>query len=83
MSIIDFITELSEINKMENAFSTPRDIDKDSLYFSELSKTYGDIKKIANKYSLSQITDEIENIEGAVEEYYNGQIDSALKKLEI
>ena len=64
---------------MENVFNTPRDIDKDSLYFSELSKTYGEIKKIANKHSLSKISDEIENIEEAIKQYYDGQIDSALK----
>ena len=37
------------------------------------------IKKIANKHSLSKISDEIENIEEAIKQYYDGQIDSALK----
>ena len=79
MSIISFITELSNINKEKNVFSTPRYIDEDSQYLSKLSDAYEKIEEIATKNSLSEINQEIKNIEKAVEKYYDGQIDGALR----
>lgn len=79
LSIISFITELSNINKEKNVFSTPRYIDEDSQYLSKLSDAYEKIEEIATKNSLSEINQEIKNIEKAVEKYYDGQIDGALR----
>ena len=45
LSIISFITELSNINKEKNVFSTPRYIDEDSQYLSKLSDAYEKIEE--------------------------------------
>ncbi len=69
------------MNKVEHVFSTPRYIEKDSQYFSELSNAYRKIRELATKNSLLKISDEIDDIEEAIKQYYDGQIESALMKI--
>lgn len=79
LSITDLILELSKVNKRENIFSTPKNIDEDSQYFCELSEVYKKIETVASKYSLFCIHDEIKTIKQAVEQYYDGRIDLSLR----
>ncbi|WMJ22671.1 RES domain-containing protein [Paludicola sp. MB14-C6] len=79
MSIKDFILDLSKVNKSENVFSTPKHINEDSAYLSELSKIYNEIERVALQHHWACLINETKAIKRAVKQYYDGRIDLSLQ----
>lgn len=80
MDIKRFILELREQeNTNQIDLGTPHYVNSDFEYRNILFGKYQSIKKIAFKYKLNLLCDEMDNIIDAIDKYYNGEIDTSLK----
>ncbi|MDD3416173.1 MAG: hypothetical protein PHY47_19595 [Lachnospiraceae bacterium] len=80
MDIKKFILELREQEDSSQIdLCTPQFVKNDFDYRNSLFEKYKSIKKIACKYNLGILNEEMDMIIEAIDNYYNGEIDRSLK----